>query len=50
MIAEVTEPGDADLDDPPDILDIPATEELQDLSQAVSDGRDGERPEKASGM
>ena len=43
-------PGETDLDDSPDILDAPATEALRDFPESDSDGREGERPEKASGM
>ena len=42
--------GEADLDDSPDILDAPATEALRDPPEPDSDGSEGERPEKASGM
>ena len=37
----VTRSGEADLDDAPDMLDPPESD---------SDGREGDRPEKASGM
>ena len=46
----VTGGGEADLDDAPDILDPPAAEALQDPPESDSDGREGDRPEKASGM
>ena len=46
----VTGRGDTDLDDPPDMFDPPATEALRDPPDSDSDGREGERPEKASGM
>ena len=42
--------GEADLDDAPDILDPPAAEALRDPPESDSDGRDSDRPEKASGM
>ena len=43
-------PGEADLDDSPDILEAPASEALRDPPESDSDGREGERPEKASGI
>ena len=46
----VTGRGEADLDDTPDILDPPAAEVLRDPPESDSDGREGNRPEKASGM
>ena len=46
----VTERGEADLDDAPDILDPPAAEALRDPTESDSDGREGDRAEKASGM
>jgi hypothetical protein len=46
----VTRHGEADLDDAPDILDPPAAEVLRDPPESDSDGREGDRPEKASGM
>ena len=46
----VTGRGEADLDDAPEILDPPAAEALRDPPESDSDGSEGERPEKASGM
>ena len=46
----VTGRGEADLDDTPEILDPPAAEALRDPPESDSDGREGERPEKASGI
>ena len=46
----VTGSGEADLDDAPDMLDPPAAEALRDPPESDSDGSEGERPEKASGM
>ena len=46
----VTGRGEADLDDAADMFDPPAAEALRDPPDSDSDGREGERPEKASGM
>ena len=46
----VTGRGEADLDEDPDIFDPPAAEVLRDPPESDSDGREGDRPEKASGM
>ena len=46
----VTGRGEADLDDAPDMLDPPAADVLRDPPESDSDGREGDRPDKASGM
>ena len=50
ITGSVTGCGEADLDDAPDILDPPVAEILRDPPESDSDGRHGDRPEKASGM
>ena len=42
--------GEADLDDAADMFDPPAADALREPPDSDSDGREGERPEKASGM
>ena len=47
----MTRGGEADRDDDPDILlDPPVAEALLDPPESDSEGRQGDRPEKASGM